>query len=156
MRICSPLPLVFACLLGAASCNSADPEPGPEVRFGELLDVLGASVPGDSLIGDTPVSFLVCDAQAADDALRFRAQWEAADGDGELDTIIDVAPLGALERAAFGERMIEPALAGPGAIYLDPSGTTAAALRQRHPGTRLVRVGPDRRILTTEEILPGR
>jgi hypothetical protein len=154
MRICSTLPLVLAGLLGAASCNSADPEPGPEVRFGELLDVLGASVPGDALIGDAPISFLVCDAQAADDALRFRAQWDA--GAGELNTIFDVVPLGALERAAFGERMIEPALAGPGAIYLDASGTTAAALRQRHPGTHLVRVSPDRRIRATQEILPGR
>lgn len=150
------LPVLLACLLGAASCNSADPEPGPEVRFGELIDVLGTNVPGDSLIGDEPVSFLVCDAQAADEALAFRARWDAAAGDGDLDTIFDVAPLGALERASFAERMIEPALAGPGAIYLDPSGATAAALRQRHPGTRLVRVGPDRRIRTAQEIVPAR
>ena len=152
----STLPLLLACLLGAASCNSADPEPGPEVRFGELIDVLGATIPCDSLIGDDPVSFLVCDAQVADEALAFRARWDAAAGDGELDTIFDVAPLGALERASFAERMIEPALAGPGAIHLDESGATADSLRQGHPGTRLVRVGPDRRIRTTREIVPAR
>lgn len=155
MSTFAPIPLLFACLLAVPACTSADPEPGPEVRFGELLDVLGEKVQGSSLIAATPVSFLVCDVQAADGALNFRALWSEESGEGPLSTIIDASPLGTLERAAFGERMIEPALESAGGIYLDESGATAAALRQRHPGTHLVRVGPDRRILSSREILPG-
>ncbi|MDA1259060.1 MAG: hypothetical protein O3A20_00400 [Planctomycetota bacterium] len=120
----------LALLWGTAACNSADPEPGPEVVFGTLVEILGDSTPGAALVANQPASFLVCDVSAAEHALRFRAQWSSDLHDSELNTIFDVSPFGALERASFGDLLMEPALESPGSglTSLSPEQTLRASL----------------------------
>lgn len=155
MRNASSLLLALAITVGGAGCSTTEPEPGPEVSFGTLLEVLGDPIQAATLVSDEPASFLISDVGDLQRAMEFRSAWQERSPAATLNTVFDVSPIGALERAAFGDDLIDSALDGSGRIFLDESGQTAASLRQHHPGTHLVLVGPDRRIRSTQEILPA-
>lgn len=153
MRIPS---LLLLTLPFAASCSSPDPQPGPEVSFGILQDVLGVEGPGRDLIGSLPANFLVGDAPAADFLLERRAQRASAAGDARLITILDVSRLSSLDRTALADRLLEPALERGGPVLLDALGATCGSLRAGRPGIWMVWVDVDSRIVADESLKPGK
>lgn len=148
MRIPFMLLIAAALVAPAASCSSA--EAPPAIALGELSEILGETVSGADLVGSEGALFLVGDGADERAVLAFRGGWK--DDAGELNTILDVSRLDDLERASLGDRLIEPALDGRGPIFLDAAGGTAGALRQGRPGTHLVGLDGERRIVSTREV----
>lgn len=146
------LGLLLLPALGILACGCSSADPGPELQFGELVEVLGERVPGASLLGAEGAAFLVGEGSLADALLAARAAWRPQEPEEPLRTIFDVSRMDALERAALSDRLVEPALEGPGPLLLDEAGATSAALRQGRAGMHLVRVGADRRIRDAREL----
>jgi hypothetical protein len=144
------------CLPLAAACSSPDPQPGPEVSFGVLQDVLGTEGPGRDLIGTLPANFVVGDAPAADFLLERRAQRAAEADAARLITIIDVSRLTSMDRTSLADRLLEPALEAGGPVLLDAAGSTCNSLRAGRPGIWMIWVGADGRITAHENLVPAK